>query len=103
MAKPKSVAFLAVLVGAIVLAGGEAAVRYRESREATSQGSVVLQWYPHARLQRALVHDVDYFGRIHINHLGFRGPEIQLRKSPESIRIMVVGASTTFAACAGTD
>jgi lysophospholipase L1-like esterase len=35
-------------------------------------------------------------GRLTINHLGFRGPEIAVPKPPGTVRIAFLGASTTF-------
>ena len=55
-----------------------------------------LLYYRHGRLGHALVRDFDYFGWIHINREGFRGPEVAMLKAPDIVRIMAVGSSTTF-------
>jgi len=55
-----------------------------------------LLFYRHARLGHALVRDFDYFGHIHIDREGFRGPEVSIGKAPATVRIMAIGSSTTF-------
>jgi hypothetical protein len=35
-------------------------------------------------------------GKIRINNLGFRGPDVTLAKAPDTLRIAFLGASTTF-------
>jgi lysophospholipase L1-like esterase len=93
---------LALLLGAVVLAaaavalGGEVAVRYRERHRSTPSGTMPLLYYRHARLGHALVRDFDYFGWVHVDREGFRGPEVAVEKAPGTVRIMAVGSSTTF-------
>ncbi len=53
-------------------------------------------YYQHRRLGHALVRKTDYFGWMRINSQGFRGPEVLPVKPDSTLRIMVVGASTTF-------
>ena len=93
---------LALLLGAIVVTvavvavGGEVAARYRERHRGTPSGTMPLLYYRHARLGHALVRDYDYFGWVHVNREGFRGPEVAVEKAPGTVRIMAVGSSTTF-------
>jgi lysophospholipase L1-like esterase len=84
---------LALLITALA---GEVAVRYRERHRATLGGTMPLLYYRHARLGHALVRDFDYFGWVHVNREGFRGPEVAVRKPLGTVRIMAVGSSTTF-------
>lgn len=95
--------YLAVGVVAIVALslGAEGALRLRESRHATT--AVQVRYYRHRRTQRALVRNADYHGVVRINSRGFRGPEVATDKAPGTTRIMVIGASTTFDPCAGSD
>src|SRR5215471_5362125 len=37
-----------------------------------------------------------HFGGIHINSLGFRGPEISIPKPRSTLRVAFLGSSTTF-------
>jgi lysophospholipase L1-like esterase len=81
----------------VLMAGaGEGALRYRERHRTTVPGTMPLMYYRHAYLGYALVHDMDYFGWVHINRQGFRGPDVTLEKSAGVTRIMAVGGSTTF-------
>ncbi len=41
--------------------------------------------------------------RIHVNRLGFRGPEITVPKPPNDIRLAFLGASTTYCAEVSSD
>src|SRR5215470_2382248 len=41
--------------------------------------------------------------RVHINALGFRGPEIEARKPAGTVRLAFLGGSTTFCAEASSD
>jgi len=43
------------------------------------------------------------FGRIQINSLGFRSPEITAQKGPDTLRIAFLGSSTTFDPMVGND
>ena len=79
-----------------VALAGEGVVRYRERHRATLGGTMPLLYYRHGRLGHALVRDFDYFGWIRINRAGFRGPETAVQKAPGTVRILVVGSSTTF-------
>jgi lysophospholipase L1-like esterase len=80
----------------LLAAGGEAFLRYRERHRATVPGTMPLMYYRHSTLGYALVRNFDYFGWVHINGQGFRGPEVALEKTPGVTRIMAVGGSTTF-------
>jgi len=91
------------LMGMLTLAvGAEAAYRFRAARRAAG-GRVQVRYYRHRLLGRALVPDVDYGGVVHINRLGFRGPDFDAVKPVGVTRILVVGASTTFDPCALLD
>lgn len=83
---------------ALVLSFGvaEVAVRYRESHRTTPPGSIPFVLYRQERLRTALTRASNYFGWIHIDSEGFRGAEVHLQKQPGELRIMAVGASTTF-------
>ncbi len=94
------ICFLA-LAASSLLVGAEAAYRYRNARRPAQ--AVQLRYYRHARLNRALVRDVDYNGSLRINRYGFRGADFDSIKPPRTTRIMVVGASTTFDPCADRD
>src|SRR5688572_16962221 len=90
-----------VMAAAVALAVGvEMAFRQRTARSGNARPQV--QYYPHAKLERAFVRDTSY-GNLHINSHGFRGPEISVAKPPGTIRIITVGASTTFDACISND
>jgi lysophospholipase L1-like esterase len=95
------VVFFLALIASSLLVGAEAAYRYRTARRAGR--GVQVRYYPHARLGRALVRDVDYQGVVHINRFGFRGADFDSIKAAGVTRIMVVGASTTFDPCAAGD
>jgi len=104
MNKKAFVTAITVAVGLVAVLGTEAALRYRESRRANEPGPVPYQmYYRHRRLERALVRNADYFGRIHINRYGFRGPEPSVKKMPGTTRILAVGLSSTFSPCAKSD
>lgn len=94
------ICFLA-LAASSLLVGAEAAYRYRNARRPAR--AVQLRYYRHARLNRALMRDIDYNGALRINKFGFRGADFDSIKPPRTTRIMVVGASTTFDACAERD
>ncbi len=93
---------LLLLLGSLVVAlglgalAGEWVLRYRERHLASAPGSTGLQFYRHRRLVYALVRNFDYFGWVHVNGQGFRGPEVSVDKPPGTLRIMTVGESTTF-------
>jgi lysophospholipase L1-like esterase len=88
-----SAALITFLILALV---GEAASRYRERHRGTLGGTMPLLYYQHVRLRHALVRNFDYFGWIHVNGQGFRGPEVSVAKAPGTLRVMMVGSSTTF-------
>jgi lysophospholipase L1-like esterase len=93
LALPVGLAMLLLSGAALV---GEVAVRYAERHRASVPGTTPLLFYPHIRQRYALVRDYDYFGWIHVNGQGFRGPDVRVEKSPGVVRIMAVGSSTTF-------
>ena len=86
------------LTVALGLAGGigEWLVRYRERHRSSIPGTMPLLYYRHSNLGYALVRNSDYFGWVHVNSQGFRGPEVTLEKPAGVTRIMAVGGSTTF-------
>jgi lysophospholipase L1-like esterase len=85
------------LAAFVVLASvAEVASRYRERHRTTVPGTMPMLFYRHVRLRHALVRNLDYFGWIHVNGQGFRGPEVVVKKAPRALRIMAVGSSTTF-------
>lgn len=85
-----------VVLGTILLlvAGAEAAIRYRE-RNRESPGMMFI-YYPHMRLRQALVRNSQYYRWVHINGQGFRGARDVGPKAPGVLRMFVVGESTTF-------
>lgn len=76
--------------------GAEVALRFSERNRATVPGTMPFLYYPHSRLQYALVRGADYYGWAHVSGQGFRGAEVQLAKRPGVLRVMAVGGSTTF-------
>ncbi|MGQ0702380.1 MAG: SGNH/GDSL hydrolase family protein [Gemmatimonadales bacterium] len=87
--------FILTLAGAAGL--GEAAVRYRERHRSTVPGTMPSLFYRHVRLRHALVRNYNYYGWVHVNPQGFRGSRpVAIEKRAGTVRIMVVGGSTTF-------
>lgn len=87
----------ALLTLGVALGAGEFLVRYRERHRDTVPGHMETLFYPHARLGHALVRDHDHYGWASVNAQGFRGATpTALARTPGSLRIMVVGSSTTF-------
>lgn len=92
-----TLALVATLVTVALVGGmGELAVRYRERHRNSVPGSISMMFYRHSRLRHALVRNYDYFGWVHIDAQGFRGPDVRTEKQSGVRRIMVVGSSTTF-------
>jgi len=85
-------------LGALVVFSGvgEIAVRLYERHRHTVPGTMPLLYYRAVRYGYALRRNVDYFGWAHIDREGFRGPDVSLTKAAGSIRLMIVGSSTTF-------
>src|SRR5262245_51186672 len=75
---------------------GEWAVRYREAHRETVPGTAPFLFYRHARLGHALVRDESYYRWMHVNWQGFRGRDVTTLPVPGTLRIMVIGSSTTF-------
>ncbi len=75
---------------------GKALVRRRERSRTTVPGSITMLYYQHKRLGHGLVRNTDYFGWMHINRNGFRGPDMPIQEPTGTHRIMVIGGSTTF-------
>jgi len=82
--------------GALVVALGEAAARFREARRSYAPTAMSTAFYIHRRLGPMLRRNASYYGWHHIDSLGLRGPDVALQKSPGTIRIVTDGGSTTF-------
>jgi lysophospholipase L1-like esterase len=90
-------ALASVMLGVgILVVVGEIALRHRERTRETPPGTLPLLYYRHARFGHALVRNADYFGWVHIDSLGFRGRGTRVAKTPGVVRIVAMGASTTF-------
>lgn len=100
---PMFAAATALVLLVLLAIVGEMAARYRERHRSIPPGSMSLLFYQHKRLGHALVRDTDYFGWVRINRQGFRGQEISQSKPDSLLRMMAVGASTTFDAMVGRD
>lgn len=86
------------LLGAV----GEGVVRYRERHRTIPPGTAPFLYYKSVRLRHALVRNLDYFGWSTVNAQGFRGARpVALAPEPGVLRIMAVGASTTWDGSAG--
>lgn len=86
----------AAITAAVSLLVAEGALRYRERHRAVPR-TMPLIYYQHERLHHALVRNMDYFGRAHINQYGFRGGgPLEVAKQAGKLRIMAIGGSTTF-------
>ena len=94
---------VAALSATLLFVGGEVVIRHREWRRETVPGTLPLIFYRHSRFPRGLMRGAEYFGWVNINRHGFRGPEVNVAREPGTVRIMAVGASTTFDVCAGRD
>ncbi len=81
---------------AIVVLGAEAGLRWRERNREAVPGSMESIFYTHERLRHALIRENDYFGWVRVNEHGMRGASRPLLPTPGTLRIMAVGASTTF-------
>ena len=107
MVKRWGVAWLLIGSTCLSVLGGlgllEFAVRYREAHRSTVPGTMPFLYYRHSRLGHALVRGADYYGWVHIDHEGFRGRDVSVVPPAGVVRIMVLGASTTFDALTGSD
>jgi lysophospholipase L1-like esterase len=99
-ARSKLRLMILITMGAIVLTllGGEAAIRVRQTLKYGSAAMLEDYWTidPKSGL-RVPVANLSK-GRISINSLGFRGPEIIVPKPAGTVRIAFLGASTTWCA-----
>jgi lysophospholipase L1-like esterase len=94
----------AVVLLLACIAAGEAVLRWRERTRDSVPGTMPLLYYRHARLGHALVRGSDYFGWVHQNPQGFRGVRPTTReRAPGTLRVMVVGSSTTHDSYVGRD
>ena len=87
---------LALSLVSIVVLGAEAGLRWRERNRETVPGSMESIFYTHDRLRHALIRKNNYFGWVQVNEHGMRGASRPLVPTPGTLRIMAVGASTTF-------
>jgi lysophospholipase L1-like esterase len=90
-----------MLAGMLVFLGlasvaAEWGARYYERHRTVPPDYFPQIFYPHRRLRYGLVPGYDYYGWFKINSLGFRGNEISFDKKPETLRVVCLGASTTF-------
>lgn len=82
----------------LLLLGAEAAVRLRQKVKYGSAATLEDYYtYDKATGLRIPVANLSR-GRISINSLGFRGPEMAVPKPPRTVRIAFLGASTTWCA-----
>lgn len=84
-----------VIIGLMTI-GAEYGARYYERHRDTAPDYFPSIFYPHRRLRYGLVPGLDYYGWFRINSLGFRGREFSTGKAPGAVRIVCLGASTTF-------
>jgi len=89
------IAGLVVLLALAVVAA-ELGARFYERHRTTPPDYFPQMYYPHQRLRYGLVPGLDYYGWFRINSLGFRGPEASVAKKPGVLRVVCLGASTTF-------
>jgi lysophospholipase L1-like esterase len=60
-------------------------------------------FYPHRRLLPMPERNRDYYGWIHIDSMGLRGPDVPLAKPAGTLRIVADGGSTTFDTAVSSD
>ena len=84
------------LVLAAMSIGAELGARHYERTRVTAPDYFPSMYYPHRRLRYGLVPGLDYYGWFKVNSLGFRGREFSPAKTPGVVRIVCLGASTTF-------
>lgn len=89
-----------ITIGAIVLTllAAEAAIRIRQTLKYGSAAMLEDYWTidPKTRFRVPIANFSS--GRISINSLGFRGPDIAVPKPPGTVRLAFLGASTTWCA-----
>ncbi|HET7033295.1 MAG TPA: SGNH/GDSL hydrolase family protein [Casimicrobiaceae bacterium] len=91
--------FLVVLAAiALLLLAAEGAVRVRQTMKYGSADRIEDAWTVDRRLDLRVPVANYSNGRISVNSLGFRGPEIAMPKPPHTVRIAYLGASTTWCA-----
>jgi len=89
------IAGAAMIVGVMCI-GAELAARHYERHRSTPPDYVPSIFYPHKRLRYGLIPNLDYYGWFKINSLGFRGREFSAKKKLGIVRVVCLGASTTF-------
>ncbi len=98
-----AIALVVLLAAALLLAAAEGAVRVRQwlrhGAAASLDSLYVVDPASGLRVPRANAR----LGKISINSRGFRGPEIDLPKPTQRVRIAFVGASTTYCAEVSSD
>ena len=91
-----SFATISLVFFVIIALSAEFVARYREKYRTTPPDFFPTIYYPHTRLQRALIPNTDYYGWFKINSLGFRGKEFSPEKEQGVFRIICLGGSTTL-------
>lgn len=99
-ARSKAILFASVTILAIALSllAAEGAVRWRQTLKYGSAATIE-EFYaidPKSGLRVPIANYSD--GRISVNSIGFRGPEIAVAKPPGTVRLAFLGASTTWCA-----
>ncbi len=89
-------ALITLALIACVLLAAEGAVRIRQTLKYGSTESIEDYWTLHPRSGLRVPIAGFASGRISINSLGFRGPEIAVPKPPGTLRLAFLGASTTW-------
>lgn len=89
------------LLVALIL--GEVLARWRERNRAEPPGTMGTLFYLHRRLHPMPVRNRDYFGWVHIDSLGLRGPDVPLTAPAGTLRIVADGGSTTFDTAVSAD
>src|SRR5918999_5572653 len=92
-----------VVTSALAGTGAELATRYWERHRVTVPGTKPLLFYRHRWLEHAMVRNADYFGWVHVNAQGFRGPDIAVDKPPGVLRVIALGGATTFLSLVSRD
>lgn len=91
---------LAILVTSafilFILLAAEGAIRIRQTLKYGSTESIEDYWVIEPKSGLRVPRASFSSGRISINSLGFRGPEIAVPKPPGTVRIAFLGASTTW-------
>ena len=87
---------ICVVLIALMLLVAEAAIRVRQTLKYGSAATVEQYYTVDQRINLRVPIANLSSGRISINSLGFRGPEIAVPKPPGTVRLAFLGASTTW-------